>query len=74
MSATIPCTCLNDRDAMLREKGFKIAPNCRAMIMETTRIVHAYGLPIERLPDSRRKSSDPKMILISHCPFCGEKL
>jgi uncharacterized protein (DUF427 family) len=68
------CNCLHEKDNALREKGYKIADVCLALVLTENTLTARYGLPLARLKGERMKRTDPRMITISHCPFCGKKL
>ena len=67
-----PCSCWNDYDIMLREKGFKVSNACSAMNLSGGNLTVKYYLPIQPV-DRGMKHSDPKGVEISHCPFCGQR-
>ena len=68
-----PCTCWEDRNTALREKGFTISHTCSQFIITQTALKTQFGLPLQKAGGTRLKRSDPQMITISHCPFCGQK-
>ena len=68
------CNCLHEKDDRLREKGYKISDACLMLVLADNKLTAQYGLPLQRTKGERMKRDDPRMITISHCPFCGKKL
>lgn len=64
------CSCITDTNDKLIEKGFQIAKGHSCIQMPAFEV--AYCLPLERADGSKLKAGDPKQIMISHCPFCGQ--
>jgi hypothetical protein len=69
-SAT-PCNCWHEKDNKLREMGYKLSDACAMLQIKDLSLTAKYGLPLQRTDGAKLKRDDPKMITISHCPFCG---
>ena len=69
-----PCSCWETMDNQLREKGFKIADACSALVIVENRLKARRYLPLQRADGKKPSRADPKGIAISHCPFCGQSL
>ncbi|MFA6962404.1 MAG: hypothetical protein WC205_16740 [Opitutaceae bacterium] len=61
-------------DNRLREKGFKIADACSALVIAGNRLEARRYLPLQRADGKKPSRAEPKGITISHCPFCGQSL
>lgn len=72
MDKSTKCTCWQDYDATLRDRGVKLSDKCKFIKAEGFTLV--YGIPLQRIDGKRMKRSDPKMIGMTYCPFCGRKL
>ena len=66
-----PCNCWSEKDRKLREKGYKISDACAMLQIKDLKITAKFGLPLQRTDGAKLKPDDPRMILLSHCPFCG---
>lgn len=73
-NARASCKCWHEKDSKIREMGFKISDDCSALQIEELSLIGVFGLPLQRTDGKKLKKDDPKMIYISHCPFCGQKL
>ena len=71
MTETKTCNCWHETDDRLRKDGYKLADSC-AMFDRSFRV--QFGLPLQRTDGQKLKRDDPRMITISHCPFCGVAL
>ena len=61
-------------DNRLREKGFKIADACSALVIAENRLEARRYLPLQRADGKKPSRAEPKGITISFCPFCGQSL
>jgi len=70
------CNCWSEKDDGLRKMGYKISDACSMLSLnrEALTLSGKYGLPLQRIDGAKPKRSDPKMITITHCPFCGAAL
>jgi hypothetical protein len=66
-----PCNCWEETDNKCREQGYKLADACQ-MFDRHFRV--QYGIPLQRRDGNKLKRNEPRMITISHCPWCGAKL
>lgn len=67
------CNCLNKIDEKLKEKGMKLSS--KLLMFQVTEpdlgLKMVAGWPLERLDGKRMLRKDPKVMQMSHCPFCG---
>lgn len=70
------CKCWSEKDDGLRKMGYKIADGCSMLelVEKTLSLKGQYGLPLQRADGKSLRRGDPRMIQISHCPFCGAEL
>lgn len=69
-----PCNCWHTKDDGLRKMGYKISDACAMLQIKDLNLTAKFGLPLQRTDSAKLKRDDPRMITISHCPFCGAKL
>lgn len=68
------CNCWHEKDNKLREMGYKISDACAMLQIKNLNLTSKFGLPLQRTDGAKLKRDDPRMITMSHCPFCGAKL
>lgn len=70
------CSCLNEKRAALKAKGFNFAHGCTSLVIsrDTLDLSEVWGMPLMRDDGKHLKRTDPDMIQISHCPFCGKSM
>lgn len=68
------CNCWWTTNNKLKEKGYKLADVCSMLAVTDNLGLHGtHGIPLERADGKKLKRSDPRMLQISYCPFCGQK-
>lgn len=68
------CDCISRKNNDLSAKfsgTYKIHDNCTMWAVEGTGLRTTHGLPLQRRDGKPLSKSDPRMIQISFCPFCG---
>jgi len=70
------CNCWEEKNEGLAKMGFKISGACQMYQVdrEELRLCRRFGLPLERTDGNKLERLDPRMISISHCPFCGAEV
>lgn len=68
------CKCWENMGKELEKKGLQISPACECMRLEKNVLKFFAGLPLVTLAGKKPARNQPKIIGITHCPFCGEKM
>jgi hypothetical protein len=68
------CNCWHEKDNELRKMGYKLSDACSMLQINELNITAKFGIPLQRTDGSKLKRDDPRMITISHCPWCGKKM
>lgn len=69
------CHCWERVNKELEESwGLQISPACESMRLEKKILKFFAGLPLVTMAGKKPTGKKPKMIGMTHCPFCGKKM
>lgn len=66
------CDCYDQVSENLKAKGLAISDKCRSFCITDNTLGMALGFPLQATDGKRLKRSQPSMVFVSFCPFCGK--
>ena len=67
----MPCNCREKINDTLKTGSLRLSDKGSAIQIVGNELVVRYGVPLERFDKKPLQRKDPKMVAMTHCPFCG---